>query len=65
MLDLCRQTLYRMEKGEEIGFIRIRGRTLVPVSALERIAGSSAHHCVGDLKKRRPKKIQLFLVLTQ
>jgi len=49
MLGLCRQTLYRMEKGEEIGFIRIRGRTLVPASELERIAGSSTHHCVGDL----------------
>lgn len=70
MLGLCRQTLYRMEKDKEIRFTRIRGRTLVPMSELERIAEPVAMvQPVGDLveglKKRRPKKLKLFPALKQ
>ncbi len=38
MLGLCRQTLYRMEKDNEIRFVRIRGRTLVPMSEMKRLS---------------------------
>lgn len=69
MLGLCRQTLYRMEKDQEIRFTRIRGRTLVPMSELERIAEPAMPQAVGDLvadlKKRRPKKVKLFPTLKQ
>jgi len=70
MLGLCRQTLYRMEKDKEIRFTRIRGRTLVPVSELERVAepGPMAQPVgepVREPKKPRVKKKQLFPVATQ
>jgi len=35
-LNVCRHTLYRMRNAEQIRFVKLRGKTLVPVSELER-----------------------------
>jgi excisionase family DNA binding protein len=71
LLGLCRQTLYRMEKGKEIRFVRIRGRTLVPMSEVKRVAECQMEapvEPVGDPvedRKTAPiKKIQLFPMVT-
>lgn len=70
MLGLCRQTLYRMEKDKEIRFTRIRGRTLVPMSELKRLAEpepvatpATVGDLVADLRSKRTKKVQLFPML--
>ncbi|MFA5952273.1 MAG: helix-turn-helix domain-containing protein [Hyphomicrobium sp.] len=72
MLGLCRQTLYRMERDKEIRFTRIRGRTLVPMSELQRLAEPepvSPPATVGDLvvvlKTKPIKKVQLFPVVSR
>ena len=69
MLGCCRQTLYRLEARKGIRFVRQWGRTMVPVSEVERIVndGSCPEHVgepVGGPVKIRPKKRQLFPQLT-
>ena len=70
MLGLCRQTLYRMERDKEIRFTRIRGRTLVPMSELQRLAEpvsppATVGDLVVDLKTKPIKKVQLFPVVSR
>ena len=66
-LSVSRHTLYRMRKAKQIAFIKLRGRTLVPVSELERLAtpvpeplGVPGLEPVAEPKKSRPKKIKLI-----
>lgn len=40
VIDVCPQTLYRMRAEGQIVFIKIRRRTLVPVTERERIVGT-------------------------
>lgn len=37
LLGVCRETLYRMRKDQEIRFGRLRGRTLVPMAEIKRV----------------------------
>jgi excisionase family DNA binding protein len=38
LLSMCRATLYRMHKDGELTFNKVRGRTFVRMSELERVA---------------------------
>lgn len=56
MLGFCRQTLYRMEKDKQIIMRRPRGRTMVPMSEIKRIAaGEPMHDTVGEPVGGTPK----------
>lgn len=70
MLGVCRQTLYRMRKDNQIIFGRMRGRAMVPMAEVKRVHGQlypkdleatrdTEGEPVGDEKKCRPKKIKL------
>lgn len=62
-LNVCRHTLYRMRNAEQIRFVKLRGKTLVPVSELERLSGGKQEpelEPVEEPKKARPKKIKLI-----
>lgn len=76
LLGVCRQTLYRMRKDNEIVFGRMRGRTMVPMSEVKRvhallypqpdnITRETVGEPVEEPKKARPKKIKLYPQLTQ
>lgn len=71
LLGCCRRTLYRMRKDDEIRFGRMRGRTMVPMTEVQRVHAQlypsldQATHDnvgepVGEPKKCRPKKTKLF-----
>jgi hypothetical protein len=75
MLGVCRETLYRMRKDNEITFGRFRGRAMVPMAEIKRvhaqlypqpqadpdnITQQPVGEPVGEPKKCRPKKVKLF-----
>jgi len=69
MLGFCRATLYRMEKDKQLVMRRPRGRTMVPMSEIKRIADGEPMQTVvgepvGEPPKARPKKRQLSEVLS-
>lgn len=62
-LGVCRATLYRMYDDGEIEFKKLRGRTVVPVSEIDRLTHVERDPVgvpVGEPKPRRIKKIKLF-----
>jgi excisionase family DNA binding protein len=67
LLGVCRETLYRMRKDQEIRFGRLRGRTLVPMAEIKRVHAQLYPHAdtitqqpVEEPKKCRPKKMKLY-----
>lgn len=67
LLGFSRQTLYRMREDGQIAFRKLRGRTMVPMSEIKRLAAAEpAAPSVSDQPtqalepKRRPKKVKLY-----
>lgn len=65
MLGFCRQTLYRMEKANELIIRRPNTRAMVPMSEIKRIAAGEpmqppVGEPVGEPKFARVKKRQLI-----
>lgn len=67
LLGFCRQTLYRMRADGQIAFRKMRGRVMVPMSEIKRLAGAVPEQATNsepivpkDRPKRRPKKMKLF-----
>lgn len=67
-IGLCRQTLYRMEKDAELSLRRLRGRTFVPTSEIDRLTRPSPPPAKPaeppEPKAQRPKKVRLFPSVT-
>lgn len=64
MLGCSRHTVYRMHHMEQIRIVKLLGKTMVPVSELERIARgepmqNAVGEPVGEPLKRRIKKVKL------
>lgn len=67
LLGFCRQTLYRMRADGQIAFRKMRGRVMVPMSEIKRLAVAVSEQTTNsepivpeELPKRRPKKVKLF-----
>jgi hypothetical protein len=76
MLGVCRETLYRMRKDNEIVFGTFRGRAMVPMAEVKRVHAQLYPHPDGgtqqpvgvpvrEPKKCRPKKRKLYPQVAQ
>jgi excisionase family DNA binding protein len=66
-MGISTKTLYRMYDAKQIEFVKLRGRTLVPVREIDRIMGpkqTTVGEPVVEPKKFRVEKIKLVPQLT-
>ena len=63
LLGCCTKTLYRMYDDGQIKFTKLRGRTFVPMTEVDRLTQPTQQTVgepVGEPKILRPKKVQLY-----